>query len=436
MLRLARWSLLALTAATVLSLGWFHGTSIGEYDFTSSFRFTWAVAYVVLLAAAAYVVGLPDLPRTGLQAVSSAGAAAAAAAVGVSLVQLTLGSQLLPRFVVFWSPIVLVPAWTGIATLVSSQRGRQGRRDRVLLVGSAEDGVRLSAELDNDPEHPATVVGVLPVDEVPRRDLAATARSLEASVVVLVREALGEDDVIEAVATLHEQGVRVRTLALFYDEWLGKLPLSELERVALMFDIGEIHRARYGRLKRTLDLAVATLALPVFVLAIPFVFTGNLVGGNRGPLFYWQRRVGRNNEEFTIWKFRTMHCDAGAPSAWTIADDPRITRFGRILRKTHVDELPQAINLFKGDLTTVGPRPEQPSYVLELSEKIRFYRLRHLVRPGVTGWAQVKYDYGSTDIDAMEKLQYEFWYLRHQSLTLDLRIVGRTLRSIGLGMGR
>jgi lipopolysaccharide/colanic/teichoic acid biosynthesis glycosyltransferase len=101
-----------------------------------------------------------------------------------------------------------------------------------------------------------------------------------------------------------------------------------------------------------------------------------------------------------------------------------------------VDELPQTINLFKGDLTTVGPRPEQPTYVADLSEKIRFYRLRHLVRPGVTGWAQVKYDYGSSDIDAMEKLQYEFWYLRHQGLTLDLRILGRTLRSLVGGSGR
>jgi lipopolysaccharide/colanic/teichoic acid biosynthesis glycosyltransferase len=247
---------------------------------------------------------------------------------------------------------------------------------------------------------------------------------------------LADDAVIDQVASLHEHGVRVRTLTLFYDEWLGKLPLSELERVALMFDIGEIHRARYGRFKRALDLAVAALALPVFVVAVPGVFMGNLVGGNRGPLFYRQRRVGRNNEEFTIWKFRTMRPDASAATTWTTERDPRVTRFGRLLRKTHVDELPQTINLFRGDLTTVGPRPEQPSYVRELAGKIRFYRLRHLVRPGVTGWAQVKYDYGSSDIDAMEKLQYEFWYLRHQGLTLDIRILGRTVRSFLGGVGR
>jgi lipopolysaccharide/colanic/teichoic acid biosynthesis glycosyltransferase len=261
------------------------------------------------------------------------------------------------------------------------------------------------------------------------------AVSSGASLVVLSREALNDDAIVEQVADLHEHGMRVRTLSLFYDEWLGKLPLSELERVALMFDIGELHRARYGRFKRALDLAVALAALPVFLLSIPLVLLLNL-GGNRGPLFYRQGRVGRNNEEFMIWKFRTMRPDASAPSHWTVADDPRITPVGGLLRRTHIDELPQAINLLKGELSTVGPRPEQQVYVEQLTEKIRFYRLRHLVRPGITGWAQVKYDYGSSDIDAMEKLQYEFWYLRHQGLTLDLRILGRTIRSVVGGGGR
>jgi lipopolysaccharide/colanic/teichoic acid biosynthesis glycosyltransferase len=296
----------------------------------------------------------------------------------------------------------------------------------------------LAAELGRAPVRRATIADVLKPAEAAEGRLLSGAQSCSATVVVLAREALGDDAVIEQVASLHEHGVRVRTLTLFYDEWLGKLPLSELERVALMFDIGEIHRARYGRFKRALDLAVACLALPVFVVAVPFVFVGNIVGGNRGPLFYRQRRVGRNNEEFTIWKFRTMVPDprGAETTTWTTPDDPRITRLGRLLRTSHLDELPQVVNLFRGDLTTVGPRPEQPQYVTELSGKIRFYRLRHLVRPGVTGWAQVKYDYGSTDIDAMEKLQYEFWYLRHQGLTLDLRILGRTVRSLVARSGR
>ena len=434
-LRLARWSLFLGTALVVLGLGKVHAKYLGLYDFTGSYRFGWSIAYIVLLCVGAYGVGLPDLPRNAYQALWSSLGAAVIGAAGMSTAQLVLGSQLLPRFVIFWSAVFLIPGWSLTGFIAARDRQRQRRRDRVLLVADEDDVERLSAELARSPERRATVVDVLKPEEASAGRLLAAASDAHASVVVLAREALNDDAVIEQVADLHEHGVRVRTLTLFYDEWLGKLPLSELERVALMFDIGEIHRARYGRFKRALDLLVAVAALPFFLVSIPIVFVANLAA-NRGPLFYRQRRVGRNNDEFTIWKFRTMRPDASAPTTWTVQDDPRVTPLGRMLRKSHIDELPQTINLLRGEISTVGPRPEQPSYVNDLTDKIRFYRLRHLVRPGVTGWAQVKYDYGASDADAIEKLQYEFWYLRHQSLTLDLRIVGRTLRSFARGGGR
>jgi lipopolysaccharide/colanic/teichoic acid biosynthesis glycosyltransferase len=115
---------------------------------------------------------------------------------------------------------------------------------------------------------------------------------------------------------------------------------------------------------------------------------------------------------------------------WTLPDDERVGAVGRMLRTLHIDELPQVWNVLRRDLSIVGPRPEQPRYVAQLTESIPFYETRHLVRPGITGWAQVKYDYGASELDALEKLQYEFYYLRHQSLPLDLRIIGRTLRSV------
>jgi lipopolysaccharide/colanic/teichoic acid biosynthesis glycosyltransferase len=158
--------------------------------------------------------------------------------------------------------------------------------------------------------------------------------------------------------------------------------------------------------------------------------------GNRGPLFFRQPRVGRDGRVFTMWKFRTM--SAGTARHWTAQDDDRVTRFGRVLRRTHLDELPQALNILRGDLRIVGPRPEQPHYVEELSDKIPFYDLRHVVRPGLTGWAQVKFGYAGDERDALEKLQYEFFYLRRQDLRFDQRIVLRTLRSVlgGQGHGR
>jgi lipopolysaccharide/colanic/teichoic acid biosynthesis glycosyltransferase len=165
-----------------------------------------------------------------------------------------------------------------------------------------------------------------------------------------------------------------------------------------------------------------------FAVAVPIVAFVDMFG-NRGPLFYSQPRVGKDGVVFTIHKFRTMR-PGDFSSNWTLVDDPRLGKVGRMLRRLHVDELPQMWNVLRHDLSIVGPRPEQPHYVDMLAKSIPFYELRHLVRPGITGWAQINYDYGSSEVDALEKLQYEFFYLRHQSLSLDLQIIGRTLQTV------
>ena len=427
------------TVGIVLWLGKIHAAYIGEYDFTGSARFSWSIAYVALLCASAYSVGLPELPRSSRQALASGAVASFGAAVGISLLQLVTGDALLPRFVVLWSAVAVVPAYAACSALAARDHRRRAGRDRVLAVlGSAEEAT-LRSDLELNPERPASLVQTLTVGQAsgasPRdHPLVRAADESGAVVIVLDRLAQNDEAVVAQAASLHERGVRVRTLSLFYDEWLGKLPVSELERVALMFDIGEVHRVRYGRVKRQIDIVLALGALPILVLSIPFVLVGNLVA-NKGALFYRQQRVGKGGRMFEIRKFRTMSSDAG-PTDWTKDDDPRVTPFGRLLRRSHLDELPQVVNILRGDLAVVGPRPEQPRYVDELVEKIPFYGLRHLVRPGLTGWAQVKYPYGADEIDAVEKLQYEFYYLRHQSLTLDLRIMGRTVRSVVGGGGR
>jgi lipopolysaccharide/colanic/teichoic acid biosynthesis glycosyltransferase len=267
-----------------------------------------------------------------------------------------------------------------------------------------------------------------------RLPLQLAVEDSDATVVVLDRVAQLDRSIVEQTAVMHGRGVRVRTLSLFYEEWLAKLPISELERVSLMFDIGEIHRVRYGRVKRVLDIGLGLVGSCVVVMIVPFVAIGNALG-NRGPLLFRQERVGKNGVPITIIKFRTMR-EGGADSDWTVERDPRVTPFGNILRRTHLDELPQMVNILRGDLSVVGPRPEQPRYVAELTEKLPFYPLRHLVRPGLTGWAQVKYGYASTDADALEKLQYEFYYLRHQKFSFDLRVMARTVRTVIGGKGR
>ena len=434
--RLARPLMLVGTVLVVLALSKAHATANG-YDYTASFRFAWSLAYIGLLLLATYGAGLPDLPRSLRSAFVTSIASTTVAALGISVFQLVLGAPLLPRFVVLGASGLLVPYLVLLSALARDGASRDGQRDRVVLVASLDEGIHLGDELDARPERPAVLACVLSPEEAAgqsgRSPLVEAVRTSRATAIVLDRAAQNDDSIVAQAAELHEAGTRIRTLSLFYDQWLGKLPLSELERVSLLFDIGELHRARYGRIRRVVDGVAALAGLVALVGVLPVVWVGNRFA-NRGPLFYRQPRVGKGGKEFQILKLRTMRDDAESVSAWTSDDDPRITPFGAWLRRTHLDELPQVLNIIRGDLSVVGPRPEQPRYVEELTGKIPFYRLRHLVRPGLTGWAQVKYPYGASDIDALEKLQYEFFYLRHQSLGLDLRIIGRTVRSV-IGRG-
>lgn len=439
--RASRLLLAAGTLAALYALAWAHATSWASerYGVTETSRFPWTVGFAAVLLLAAYAVGLPDLPRTRRSAVLSAIVALGIAFGAISMVQLGLGSPLLPRSVLLGSGVLFIPFATLCTGLLVDSRHKSSGHDRVVVVGDWADAAALSYDLENSAEKPAQIIDLLTPSEAaataageqPLREIVETAG---ADVVVLDRGAQHDRTIVEQVAVLHESGIRVRTLSLFYEEWLGKLPMAELERVSLMFDIGEVHRIRYGRFKRLADIGFASIGTIGLAVVLPAVVVGNLIA-NRGPLFYRQERVGKHGRPITILKFRTMMPESHS-TEWTERDDPRVTPFGGFLRRTHLDELPQVLNILRGDLSTVGPRPEQPRYVEELSEKLAFYPLRHLVRPGLTGWAQVKYPYGANETDALEKLQYEFYYLRHQRLTLDLRIVARTLRSVVRGDGR
>ena len=436
--------------AIVLVLAQVHARVIAHprYSFTGTSRFGWVLALLGLLTLTTYAVGLPDQPRSVAQATWLAIMAAAIAALGISLAQLVTGDALLPRFVVFASALGAIPWQVFVNGLARHEESRDEERDKVLLIAAPAEQERLIDDLRMELERSATLVVSLTPDDA-ADDAPGTSPILEAqtrtraTVVVVDRSAMADDRVVAQAAALHESGIRVRTLLGFYEEWLGKLPTSELERASLFFDIGEVHRARYSRVKRLMDLSIGIVGLVPLLAMIVAVWLGNIIG-NRGPLFYSQVRVGKAGEPFRILKFRTMRVISedhptdwvSGRGQWTTEHDPRITPFGGLLRRTHLDELPQVINILKGDLAVVGPRPEQPHYVDELSEKLAFYDLRHLVRPGLTGWAQVKYGYAGDERDALEKLQYEFFYLRHQSLTFDLRIILRTFRSFAGGPGR
>ncbi len=215
----------------------------------------------------------------------------------------------------------------------------------------------------------------------------------------------------------------------------GKLPLDGLIPSSLIFTDGFKIGAGKLLIRRLVSFGISLTGLLLCLPFIPFIMLAVRLS-SPGPIFFRQTRVGRHGHPFTLVKFRTMRTDAEADGAvWATANDPRVTRIGRFLRASRLDEIPQLWNVLKGDMSFVGPRPERPEFVGWLAQEIPFYELRHMIRPGITGWAQVRYQYGASLEESKRKLEYDLYYVKHLSLGLDLLIMFETVKIIMLGRG-
>lgn len=241
---------------------------------------------------------------------------------------------------------------------------------------------------------------------------------------------------VRTLLTCKLKGVEIFDPPTFYEKMTGKLLVEDIPPSWFIYSSGfRVTPFRRG-LKRALDLLLALSGsllilplMPVVALLIRF--------SSPGPVLFRQKRVGEGGKEFTLIKFRTM-CDKAEEATgpvWASENDPRITRLGRWLRKTRIDEIPQLLNVLKGEMSFIGPRPERMEFVEKLSEKIPYYGERHSIKPGVTGWAQINYPYGATDDDALEKLRYDLYYIKNFSITLDLMIVLGTIKVVLFGRG-
>ena len=238
------------------------------------------------------------------------------------------------------------------------------------------------------------------------------------------------------LVTLRVRGLRIEEAATALSALTGRISLHVVKPSWFVFSDG-FYRSRWTDvLKRALDLAVAIIAM---VLGLPLMILVAVAVRfeSKGPVIYRQIRVGLMNRNFEMLKFRSMCQDAEKPNEakWACQNDPRVTRIGRFLRKYRLDELPQFWNVIKGDMSFVGPRPERPSFVKDLRESVPYYDERHSVRPGLTGWAQVQYSYGSSVEDAYRKLEYDLFYLKNMSLTFDLAIILKTIKIVAGGHG-
>lgn len=240
---------------------------------------------------------------------------------------------------------------------------------------------------------------------------------------------------VEQLLHLKAMGVEVLDGHQLFEEVSGRLSVDSLRPSAVIFSAG-FNRSMASRvMKRFVDVLASTggllMLLPLFLLIAVLI-----KADSPGPVIYRQTRVGLRGRSFLIWKFRSMRQDAEKSGPqWAQADDPRISRVGWWLRKTRIDEFPQLINVLSGEMSLVGPRPERPVFVQDLRRIIPYYDLRHTVRPGITGWAQVKFRYGASEEDAHMKLQYDLYYVKRLSLALDMRILARTVRVVLAGEG-
>jgi sugar transferase (PEP-CTERM system associated) len=254
-------------------------------------------------------------------------------------------------------------------------------------------------------------------------------------IVVAMEERRGKLPV-DLLLSLKNRGVQVQDGNDVYESITGKVPIESIRLSWLLFSPGSHASRLFLIYKRFASVLISIVGLLLSVPLVPFVILAIKLS-SPGKVLYWQNRVGRDDKIFRCYKFRTMRSDAEADSGpmWAEDDDPRITRVGRFLRKTRIDEIPQLLNVFKGDMSLVGPRPERPEFVAALNEQIPYYHLRHSVRPGITGWAQILYKYGSSVEDAKEKLRYDLYYIKNSSVGLDLLIVLNTVKIVLLSRG-
>ena len=314
--------------------------------------------------------------------------------------------------------------------------------ERVYVVGTGERAQRLVQGLRQNPEIGVEIAswtgkleGAVTREAVAAHLMDVVKKQKVHRVIVAVPDRRGTTPMKELLE-LRMQGVKIEEAASWLEKISGKIEVENLYPSWLVFNEGFRRSAVFVLVRRVLSIIISLIGLLLALPLLPFVALAVRLD-SEGPVFYTQTRVGKRGRLFKVVKFRTMRQDAESSSGaqWAADNDPRITRVGRFLRMSRLDEIPQLWCVLKGDMAFVGPRPERPEFIEGLSKEIPYYGVRHMVRPGVTGWAHIKYKYGSTIEDAREKLQYDLYYIKHASIGLDLLIMFQTVKIVILGRG-
>lgn len=375
--------------------------------------------------------------------------------LGIAWALLALLFYLIPplligRGVSVYSVVIVLVMLLGWRILIHSLTGHPDIGEKIVVVGTgkaAHDTANIAWERRDAGYRIVGFVsenGHIPQEKIGEASVLGTTKSLEEiikkgnvdRVVIAVRERRGTFPTETLLKMSLAGDVNIEECTSFFERVTGKVHLDLLRPSWLIF----AGRSKDTRLKTAFREAIhRTLGLIGFIISLPIgLITAILIKlDSKGPVFYKQERVGKNGKTFEVIKFRSMKTDAekeGKP-IWAKSDDDRVTRVGGVIRKIRVDEIPQFWNIIKGEMNFVGPRPERPHFVAQLAKEIPFYEHRHLVAPGLTGWAQTKYPYGASVEDAKQKLQYDLYYIKNQSISLDFVIVFDTIKTVLFGKG-
>ena len=374
-------------------------------------------------------------------------AARLAVAIALGIIFLSLVYFLIPALALWRSNLLY--AMIASAVLLGAVRAVLGRllggerfKRRVVVLGAGKRAAQIAALADEPGinfvaagfvamgEAHLEVTGAVPRDAIP--NLARHVVDLNASEVVLALEERRNSLPLADLLRVRTTGVRVHEISTFLERETGRIDLNNVSTSWLIFSDGFASgRMLSSAAKRAFDLT-ASLVLLALTLPVLLLIALAIKIESRGPVLYRQRRVGLYNQGFDILKLRSMRQDAevAGKAVWAAEDDPRITRIGRFIRKVRIDELPQCWTVFKGEMSFIGPRPERPQFVADLEHQLPYYAERHMVKPGITGWAQINYPYGASIEDARHKLEYDLYYVKNYSPFLDSLILLQTLRVI------
>jgi len=348
-----------------------------------------------------------------------------------------------PKTNLFLNLLIFAIFFSGWRHLYNQFVKSSGLMNNVLIIGKNRESKQIEKVIRENPQFGYRIVKQIKAGDIQTPfDLLEMATQENIKHIITAIDPHQDSKLVQSLYQCLPLKITFGDLPSFYEKVLGKVPISSIGEIWFLENLTESRKNFYEAIKRILDMLGAFIFGTISLIFYPFIIIAIKITSS-GPIFIKQRRIGQDGQIFKFYKFRSMYatekdgsCEPGGKPIYAQRNDPRITKVGRFMRKTRLDELPQLWNIFNGQMSFIGPRPERIEFVQECEKATPYYQIRHIVKPGLTGWAQVNFRYGASVKDSIEKLQYELYYIKHRSFILDLSILLRTIKIVLKGGGR